>query len=373
MKQYRPTYYKDFRCIASACKDNCCIGWEIDIDDNTAAFYRGIGGDFGCRLKQNILRDETGSQFILKEDERCPFLNENNLCEIYIHLGESALCEICTQHPRYHEWFGNRKESGVGLCCEAAGRLIFSQDKTSFETVEINEEAADPVDEEAFSALQSAREAAISLMQERSLPFGKRLLLLLSMGEELQQALDFEDFEEIRAIAVDYSDIAFLMEQSFPALTDGEAATEQLLSYLSTLEPIDPQWPSRLHSIRSQLRSLLNSHQPLLNENYFKDMEQLAIYLLFRYFCKALFDGDLRSKTMLCAVGCCLVALLDAHTWQNSAHFSLEERVQNAKAFSKEIEYCTENLEALCDGFWSGESLSHTQICSLTALLFPYL
>jgi len=373
MKLYRPTYYKDFRCIASACGDNCCIGWEIDIDDKTAAFYRGIGGDFGCRLKQNILRDENGSQFILKEDERCPFLNENNLCDIYIHLGESALCEICTQHPRYHEWFGERKESGVGLCCEAAGRLIFSLDKTEFETVDIDEEFSDDINEEAFSALLAARETAIALMQNRVLPFGKRLLLLLNLGEEVQQALDFEDFDGIHSIAADYKDSGFLTEQNFPVISGGESAAEQLLSYLSTLEPIDPQWPSRLKNMISRLPQLLESQTKLFSDNYFKDMEQLAVYLLFRYFCKALFDGDVRSKTMLTAVGCCVVSLLDAHTWQESDRFSLKERVQNAKAFSKEIEYCTENLDALCDGFWSGESLSYPQLCALAALLFPYL
>ena len=57
-------------------------------------------------------------QILLKEDDRCPFLNQDNLCEIYIHLGEQALCEICDQHPRFHEWFGDYKESGLGLCCE---------------------------------------------------------------------------------------------------------------------------------------------------------------------------------------------------------------------------------------------------------------
>ena len=27
-----PGYYSGFRCIADKCKNNCCIGWEIDID-----------------------------------------------------------------------------------------------------------------------------------------------------------------------------------------------------------------------------------------------------------------------------------------------------------------------------------------------------
>ena len=30
-----PSYYDKFRCIAGACPNTCCAGWEIDIDDET--------------------------------------------------------------------------------------------------------------------------------------------------------------------------------------------------------------------------------------------------------------------------------------------------------------------------------------------------
>ena len=46
----RPSYYKDFRCIASDCTENCCIGWEIDVDEDTLAYYKSIGSDFSRRL-----------------------------------------------------------------------------------------------------------------------------------------------------------------------------------------------------------------------------------------------------------------------------------------------------------------------------------
>ena len=45
----RPSYYKDFRCIASDCTENCCIGWEIDVDEDTLAYYKSIGSDFSMR------------------------------------------------------------------------------------------------------------------------------------------------------------------------------------------------------------------------------------------------------------------------------------------------------------------------------------
>ena len=34
MKVVVPNYYNQFKCIAEKCHHNCCIGWEIDIDDH---------------------------------------------------------------------------------------------------------------------------------------------------------------------------------------------------------------------------------------------------------------------------------------------------------------------------------------------------
>ena len=30
-----PDYYEKFACIAGACEDTCCAGWEIDLDEET--------------------------------------------------------------------------------------------------------------------------------------------------------------------------------------------------------------------------------------------------------------------------------------------------------------------------------------------------
>ena len=50
MKLYQPTCWKPFQCTASQCGDNCCIGWEIDIDPNSYARYQAVSGAFGDTL-----------------------------------------------------------------------------------------------------------------------------------------------------------------------------------------------------------------------------------------------------------------------------------------------------------------------------------
>jgi lysine-N-methylase len=124
MKVRVPSFYKKFHCIASACTDTCCAGWEVDVDEASQARYASVPGDFGQKLRSSI---EDG-HFVLAEKERCPFLNSQNLCEIYLHLGKDSLCDICREHPRFIDVFGDWKELGVGLCCEESVRLLLESE-----------------------------------------------------------------------------------------------------------------------------------------------------------------------------------------------------------------------------------------------------
>ena len=33
MKITAPDYYSQFKCIADQCRHTCCVGWEIEVDD----------------------------------------------------------------------------------------------------------------------------------------------------------------------------------------------------------------------------------------------------------------------------------------------------------------------------------------------------
>ena len=119
MKLVAPDYYEKFKCIADKCKHSCCIGWEIDVDGDTLDYYNSIDGNFGERLRKNIITEGETAHFCLAENDRCPFLNQKGLCDIIINLGEEALCQICDDHPRYRNFYSDREEIGVGFCCDA--------------------------------------------------------------------------------------------------------------------------------------------------------------------------------------------------------------------------------------------------------------
>ncbi|WP_407444651.1 flagellin lysine-N-methylase [Fibrobacter sp.] len=118
-----PDFYPKFHCIADKCTDSCCIGWEIDVDRITQEKYRQVKSEFKKKLDESV-RD---GHFVLTTGDRCPFLDKCGLCEIYTHLGEDALCDICREHPRFVEVYGDIKEQGIGLCCEEGVRLLLEE------------------------------------------------------------------------------------------------------------------------------------------------------------------------------------------------------------------------------------------------------
>ncbi len=113
--------------MAGYCGHTCCEGWEIDIDPDSFNCYMKIESTFGKKLQESISRNPT-PHFILQKDSRCPLLTSDNLCEMILELGANALCQICSDHPRFRNYWSDRIEIGLGMACEAAGRLILLSD-----------------------------------------------------------------------------------------------------------------------------------------------------------------------------------------------------------------------------------------------------
>lgn len=69
----RPDFYGRFACRAGACGHSCCRGWEIDVDEESAAYYETLPGALGEKLRRSVVRDGEGAHFHLTADGRCPF------------------------------------------------------------------------------------------------------------------------------------------------------------------------------------------------------------------------------------------------------------------------------------------------------------
>ncbi|WP_370828377.1 flagellin lysine-N-methylase [Fournierella massiliensis] len=365
-----PDYYDRFRCIASRCTDNCCIGWEIGIDPAALADYQSQPGAFGDRLRAAIQPGDPPF-FALTKSGRCPFLNEENLCDIYRQLGESHLCAICDQHPRFHNWFGAEKESGLGLSCEEAARLILFSAPPQLLCRE-TPEAPDPDTEtnpELLAGLRAVRDAAFSILAEPSLPLAHRLALLAALGQDLQHWMDAapqqaaaEGCTETRLVAdAALALAAFYGDRTgWPGLIDRltEAIPEAdlseflvpLLELLESLPPNHAHWPERLAALRKAL--LYRLARPLWES---PEQEQAAAnaahYMLYRYFLPAARQGDALCGPLHAIAAALLIPLL-------AGEDAAEPRaalIRAAKDYSREIEYAPDNLRAVDEAFWQAD------------------
>lgn len=344
MKYHKPSFFDQFKCIGSACTDTCCAGWEIEVDETTAQGYLAEKGAFGDRLRREI-GSEPGEYFFKLKNNRCPFLNKENLCDIFINLGEDRLCDICREHPRFYNWFGDYTEVGLGLCCEEAERLLFSDSKplTFVEEVTQDEELA----EECEQMLEE-RKAIFSILQNRKKNIGarlKRLLLQLPYADEMLlltvPILEWDDPESI--LKLDYN--------AKPSTNTLKSSALFLIRFFGGMESLDKTWPSMMKELEQNIDSLIDVDkaaeflQFMKGENRLYEYEHIAVYLVYRYYPEILFDGQIEAKILFAVASICLLFLMDLQCFQKNTAYTQHDRIELVRRFSKEIEYCPENME----------------------------
>lgn len=337
MKTRIPSCFEGFRCVGGVCKDSCCIGWEIDVDEASFQRYQQMEGVFGERLRASLATEADGTHHYILNGERCPFLGPDNLCQQIITLGESALCEICDQHPRFHAVFGEVQETGMGLACEEAARMLLSSPRP---LALLERGTGEEPTDQWYHFLLDCRERLFSIAQDRSRAIPERLSSLLAFAAQAQEQLDWEEFHPLEELPPGELEIL-----------PGHGVL--WLDYLSELEPIDREWAEALED------TLAAAQYPELLELFTEEMEDRAweyehflYYLLFRYVMKAWDDCDLLYWVRVAVFSCLTVELLDFGRWfRNGQRFTLEDHRDTLRIFSKEIEYDPEIIEGL-DGLF---------------------
>lgn len=298
-----PDYYEEFKCIAGACRHSCCIGWEIDVDDETHAYYRTVDGEIGRELKEHITVNDGVASFRLTQDERCPFLNEKGLCRLILALGEKCLCQICADHPRFRSFFSDRTEIGLGLCCEGAASLILKwREPVVMELLEDDGEE-NPLQPEE-EALIAERKALIALAQDRSLSISERSKRLSAQLYMLKP--DWIHWQTV----------------------------------LLRLERMDDAWAEHLQRLAQPV-----DDKALSGEAWEIAFEQLLVYLLMRHIPAALQDGDMQLHAGYAVLMWRLLRRLCA----GLPAPAVEDLAELARLYSSEIEYSDENVDAILD------------------------
>ena len=302
MKLIAPHYYRRFRCIAERCRHSCCIGWEIDVDEASLEKYQTLPGELGGEIRAAIVLEDGTAHFRLAGHDRCPFLNDEGLCRMILGFGEDILCQICRDHPRFYNEFSHCTEAGLGLTCEAAARLILSEPAPLFLTV-LEDDGGEESPDEYEDYLLTLRRNLLALLEDES----------WSLEERLTNVLDLSGASIPEKSCAEWADI-------FRSLERLDENWDQILATLSLpAKPLGSEWD-----------------RPFLN---------LAAYFLYRHLPAALYGADPEQYAAFAVLSTRIIRRLFAAAPAQD----MDTLADLARMYSSEIEYSTDNTDAILD------------------------
>jgi lysine-N-methylase len=281
MKIVEPSYYKNFKCIAGDCPDSCCQGWEVDADEKSLDFYKTLNPSLEIKQRIDSVLDKDefdNTIFALAAKKRCPFLNDENLCDMHIAIGAENTPYTCRTFPRFIYDFGGTREIGISLSCPVASDMIYNLNSHLELESNVNSEppTLNDIDALTYFNLLKARKRAFDIIQDDSVHITKRLSILLDLAVEIQGEIG--DCEECN------DDIDFFEVFKNP-------------------EVINQEWVQRVKN--PTIKSIENK---LFNEN-------IAVYFIYKYFLQAVYDYDVLSKVKMAVVGVLINTYFGESSW----------------------------------------------------------
>lgn len=275
----KPKYFDEFKCLAGECPKTCCAGWVVVVDDNTCEKYNAMEGALGERIRSEMKEDDGDIIFQLRNG-CCPFLNDENLCDIQAMTDEATLCRTCRMFPRFEHEFGLTREMGLSLSCPEAARLIMSAEKygeVAGECVEcVNAksgvgEDTEFIEEQTDEGITQHNEIDPELYIELT-ACRKKLFEKLRDGEiSLLRKID-----EILKVAGGKVNLEIL--------------AERCLEICGKLECIDDGWTQtcdELLSLRGNIGQVLEF---VYSDEEKRELESILFYYVYRYFLSAVLD-----------------------------------------------------------------------------------
>lgn len=374
----KPNYYEEFRCLADQCEDTCCAGWQIVIDEESLEAYKNVTGDFGNTLRESI--DWNEGVFHQDKEGRCAFLNEKNLCNLYMALGEESLCATCTNYPRHIEEFENIREYTLSVSCPEVARILLEQKNpvTFWEEETAEEEEFEDFDFLLFSQLEETRRVMESILQDRSRDISLRAALIWNLGVQMQEYMDEERLFELDDLYEQYENVkdwpqwekAFQEKKEDFSVSNGRKdeykplviptieITKEYFFKLYELEPLKEDWQVHLgeteailfHSeklyeeIHGKFQKWLESNMP----EYTIWLEQLLVYFVHTYFCGAVYNYYVASKAKLAVFSTWMIYEMMAAKWYwNGETLEKKEVISLIYRYSRELEHSDLNLAAM--------------------------
>lgn len=329
MRLFAPKYYRLFKCIGGACTKNCCIGWEIDIDEDTKRLYDLLPGDIGKRIRASISEDGECPHFKLCDGERCANLRADNLCSIIAECGEDIIPVICREHPRFYNSFYDRCEVGVALACPSAAELILAAD--DHRAIEVG-----VVDVDECGGAGQEYEACRKLYDmicvfSRDFTLYKTLQFLAYHSKLTLPDLIF-DVMLGKSISTIHFPIHCINDIEFARVEDESPA---VISLMTSFEVLDDGYEKRIENALYESIEKKESIRKYIEENE-DSFFALLQYFLYRYMPTGFNFGYV--------YGAVLFAVISSYTIFSLSLFGGDTIVNESVDYSRNIEYSDCNV-----------------------------
>lgn len=238
MKVLRPVYVREFKCDGKACDSRCCRDWKIYVDEDTRQKYLSLpDGD-----REDFFRHVTDEQALRPTASgACPFLNDDNLCDLQLARGEEFLPAVCQSFPRVtYKLDAETYLQAMTLTCPVAAiEILLRNEPITFEFADdevktrlmfdFTDKLSRPV-EEFFTVQRDA----IKILQRRDMSINRRLKRLCEFFGEKSVPVEFDIESNAAALAE-------IFGETYDANLTVDRKTRLVENYLAAREIVLPQ------------------------------------------------------------------------------------------------------------------------------------
>lgn len=321
MKDIFPSFYKDFMCIANRCEDSCCKDWDIDVDIETEKFYSAVSGELGDKIRRLTVTDSYGERVFISNNGRCPFWNDEMLCDIYIGLGEEHLSRTCANFPRVVIDYGDFREHLLSFACPEAARFMLKSSADAYGDFGGEQElSAAAQSDDYFSFLLKARERTVDMLLDETQPLAYRLADCLEFNAQVQSLITGGEPSPLELENAESGGCGFIFDMHLG------------------FEIMNGEWKQKLENA-CRLCDKLS-----ISEDFDRDFEKFILYYVYRYYL-----GSLDSPDVLYSIKRIVCAYIVTGKMDSAQRFeeAPRSRMRILQRYSKEVEHSFDNTEKL--------------------------
>lgn len=307
MKYLYMDIYEMFKCIGGSCPNSCCVGWSIPLNRETIEQYKKMQSSYSNKVLENI--ECAGENYRIKMGEtgRCPFLNEQNLCDIYIHISPEAMFPVCQTYPRKIKNYYDTTILTLFLSCPEVCRLLLEKkDYIQWGYAEDDQTVSAITPEwQLFNELINGLIIANKIASDNRLSIRQKAYLLLRMAELMQEEIDTGDIGGIRQKIQIFQEGKYEEYLQELQTNTGSEKWESLYDILATMDSMLALTKEQREDFQyyQQIKRSENERYKKYQEIYYPKMDQvqytnLMLTYLLQYYMDSLKDKSI-VKNML--------------------------------------------------------------------------